>query len=313
MVSDLLEIRLILEFLSTLRFKEVLLDLDTPDTIQFQLGGARRRMSWRQFIVVLGLHTGEEMVSLGFARYWSERPPPSYTFIRDPVLRLCHRMMAHSIAGRSQAPEKVTMTDLFYLRGLDVGSVNIPYLLARYLRRFAVGRKSEALISGEQFVPRLAEHSGLLTKERLRGLTVTTPTLPVIDMDELVRLQICKEIDVTWAWVALGLERQPDAAAGAPRATEDAPVVDEGDQAVPAPVQAPPPPPVATRTMPQWMARLEEDLHEIREALAEQREVIGAMARDFSRFTVWVASGIAQLLDSDRVTYTPYSETHVPF
>ncbi|GJW62157.1 hypothetical protein Tco_0111492 [Tanacetum coccineum] len=38
---------LILEFLSTLRFGEVLLDLDAPGTIQFQLGGARRRLSWR--------------------------------------------------------------------------------------------------------------------------------------------------------------------------------------------------------------------------------------------------------------------------
>ncbi|GJZ29143.1 hypothetical protein Tco_0573790 [Tanacetum coccineum] len=57
-------------------------------------------------------------------------------------------MMAYSIAGRSQALEKVTVTDLFYLRGLDVGSINIPYLLARYLKIFAAGRKSEALISG---------------------------------------------------------------------------------------------------------------------------------------------------------------------
>ncbi|GKG63120.1 hypothetical protein Tco_0638767, partial [Tanacetum coccineum] len=40
-------------------------------------------------------------------------------------------------------------------------------------------------------------------------------------MAELVRLQICEEIDVTWAWVAMGLERQPDAAADAPRAVED--------------------------------------------------------------------------------------------
>ncbi|GKA14377.1 hypothetical protein Tco_0694023 [Tanacetum coccineum] len=54
------------------------------------------------------------------------------------------------IAGRSQAPEKVTVTDLFYLRGLDVGSVNIPYLLARYLRRFAAWRKSGALILASQ-------------------------------------------------------------------------------------------------------------------------------------------------------------------
>ncbi|GKA71567.1 hypothetical protein Tco_0777706, partial [Tanacetum coccineum] len=89
---------LILEFLSTLKFGEVLLDLDAPG-----------------------------LKSPNFPRYWSESerivprkgdlhdywrdiltdgnflgPPPSYTLIRDPVLRLCHRMMAHSIVGRSQ-------------------------------------------------------------------------------------------------------------------------------------------------------------------------------------------------------------------
>ncbi|GJW33578.1 retrovirus-related pol polyprotein from transposon opus [Tanacetum coccineum] len=36
---------LILEFYSTFRFVQAILDLDTPETLQFQLGGARRRMS----------------------------------------------------------------------------------------------------------------------------------------------------------------------------------------------------------------------------------------------------------------------------
>ncbi|GJT16662.1 hypothetical protein Tco_0875368 [Tanacetum coccineum] len=76
---------------------------------------------------------------------------PSYTMIRDPILRLCHRLIACSIAGRSQAPEKVTVTDLFYLRGMDIDSVNVPYLLARYLR----------------------------------GLMFISPKLPIIDMAEL--------------------------------------------------------------------------------------------------------------------------------
>ncbi|GKD79166.1 hypothetical protein Tco_1341787, partial [Tanacetum coccineum] len=125
--------------------------------------------------------------------------------------------------------------------------------------------------------------------------------------------QICVKIDDTWAWVALGPDRQPDAAAGTPRVAQDAPVVDKGDQVVLALVQAPPPPPAAAKTMPQRMARLEEDMHEIRRALSEQREVVVTMAKDFSRFTVRAASGIAQLLDSARVTYTPYSETHIPY
>nr|GEU56781.1 hypothetical protein [Tanacetum cinerariifolium] len=90
----------------------------------------------------------------------------------DLMVRLYHRMIACSIARRSQTPEKVIVTDLFYLGGIDVGSVNIPYLLSRYLRLFASRTKRGAMISGGQFVARLAEHFGLLTKERLQGLTV---------------------------------------------------------------------------------------------------------------------------------------------
>ncbi|GKG22328.1 hypothetical protein Tco_0387631, partial [Tanacetum coccineum] len=82
--------------------------------------------------------------------------------------------------------------------------------------------------------------------------------------------------DDTWAWVATGPERQPDAVAGALAVAEDAPAADEGDQAILVPVQVPqqppPPPPAVARTKPQRMARLEEDVHEIREALTKQRE-----------------------------------------
>ncbi|GJW23551.1 hypothetical protein Tco_0034173 [Tanacetum coccineum] len=250
----------------------VLLDLDAPDTIQFQLGGARRRLSWRQFILALGLHTGEEMESLGFARYWSKSermipgkgdlhdywrgistngdflgPPPSYTLIRGLMLRLSQRMMAHSIAGRSQAPEKVTVSELFYLKGVDVGSVNILYLLARYLRRF--GRKSGVHIFGGQFMGRLAQHFGLLTMDILRGLTVIALDLPIIDMADL-----------------------------------DTPIVDEGGQVDLAHAQ-------------------------IRRTLAEQHEVICAMACNFSRFCTWTTTSLAQMMDRVGVTYTSYSET----
>ncbi|GKF64037.1 hypothetical protein Tco_0187485 [Tanacetum coccineum] len=95
-----------------------------------------------------------------------------------------------------------------------VGSVNIPYLLARYLRLYASGRKHKAMISRGQFVARLTKHFGLLTEERLQGLTVIVQDLPIIDIAEL---QV--------------------AVASAPEAAEDAPVVDEGAPAVPAPVQ----------------------------------------------------------------------------
>ncbi|GJY42483.1 hypothetical protein Tco_0429753 [Tanacetum coccineum] len=195
--------------------------------------------AWRRLFEIKGLLGFHLLDFLGTAL--------SYTSIRDPMLRLCHRLIACSIAGRSQAPKKVTVADLFHLRGMNVGLVNIPYLLARYLRLFTSRRKRKAMISRD---------------------------LPVIDMAELVRLQICKELDDTWVWVASGPERQPDDAAGTLEVTEGAPDV----------------------------VKVEEDENEIRGAL-EEHEVMDVMARDLSRFTVWAARGISQLLDTAGATY----------
>ncbi|GKF16469.1 hypothetical protein Tco_0061387, partial [Tanacetum coccineum] len=78
-----------------------------------ELGGARRSMTWRQYILAMGLNTAEEMAEDRFRAYWlgSERlipdkgdlsdywveisssrdflrGAPLYTYIRDPVRRL---------------------------------------------------------------------------------------------------------------------------------------------------------------------------------------------------------------------------------
>nr|GEZ79364.1 hypothetical protein [Tanacetum cinerariifolium]GEZ88897.1 hypothetical protein [Tanacetum cinerariifolium] len=105
------------------------------------------------------------------------RGAPSYTYIRDPVRRLCHWLISYSISQRG-----------------------------RHLKR---GQND-------------------------------------------------------WAWVALGPERQPDVGAGTLEIAKGAPYVDEGDQAVLAPVQAPqpPPPPTVGRTIPQRLGRLKEETYQ---------------------------------------------------
>ncbi|GJR65615.1 hypothetical protein Tco_0011680 [Tanacetum coccineum] len=237
-------------------FGEALLDLDTPGALQFQLGGVRRRMSWREFILTLGLHSAEEMRTAGFGLYWIESAiqipdkgdlrdywirissagdflgtAPSYTFIRDPMLRL-----------------------------------------------FASGRKQGAMISGGQYVARLAEHFGLLTEERLQGLTV--PARPA---------------------------RQEGGAGGV---AEEAPVAPGGgdeDEVMP---QAVPPPP---RTQGERISRLEEEVHDMRKALQGQREVLDSMARDFSRFSTWTVTSLARLMDRADMPYTRYLESPVEY
>nr|GFA25248.1 uncharacterized mitochondrial protein AtMg00810-like [Tanacetum cinerariifolium] len=98
------------------------------------------------------------------------------------------------------------------------------------------GRKSGARLSGGHFIRRLAHHFGLVSDDGLRGLSVVTREVPLIDMGKLVNLNICRNIGDDWAWVASRPERQQVSASGAPEAVEDAPVVDEGAQANPAPM-----------------------------------------------------------------------------
>ncbi|GKC10775.1 hypothetical protein Tco_1007557 [Tanacetum coccineum] len=161
--------------------------------VEGQLGELRRQMSWRQFILAMGLHTAEEMETDGFRVYWtdSSREIATKADLSDYWSRI-----ASDGDFLGVAPEKVTATNLFYLRSMDEGAtVNVPYFLARYLFKYVEGRKQGARMFGGQFVSCLAKHFRLLTEERFRGLTV--------------------------AWVARGPERQQVTAAGATQAHQE--------------------------------------------------------------------------------------------
>ncbi|GKB48849.1 hypothetical protein Tco_0899602 [Tanacetum coccineum] len=106
------------------------------------LGGARRRMTWRQFILALCLNSEEEMTEAGDFLW----PTPSYVHIRDPVRRLCHRMITCSISGRGQGVKK--------------------------------GRKSGARLSVGHFIRCLAAHFVLVSDEGLTGLSIIAQELP---------------------------------------------------------------------------------------------------------------------------------------
>ncbi|GKA07934.1 hypothetical protein Tco_0687265 [Tanacetum coccineum] len=153
----------------------------------FELGRARRRMTWRQFILALGLHSEEEMEA-----------------------------------------DKVIRVDIFYIRTMDCGTANVPYLLAQYLFHHAEGRMSRARLSGGHFIGRLTAHFGLVSDQGLRGLMVVVSELLIIDLHELGRLNIYARFGDTWAWVAPGPERQQDAVAVTHGGDKGALIVDEG-------------------------------------------------------------------------------------
>nr|GEX76849.1 hypothetical protein [Tanacetum cinerariifolium] len=230
---------LILEFLSTLRFREVLLDVDAPGTIQFQLGGAMRRLSWSQFILALGLHTREEMESPSFARFAAGRKSRAHMSGGQFVARLAEhfRLLIEEILGR-----------------LTFIALELLIIVMAELPDAAVG------------APGVAQDAPVIDEDDQANLTPVQapPSLPPPAAAKTIPYRMAKlEED---AWVAMGPERQPDAAVGAPGVAQDAPVIDEDDQANLTPVQEPPPlpPPAAAKTIPYRMAKLEEDVHKMR-------------------------------------------------
>nr|GEX59667.1 UBN2 domain-containing protein [Tanacetum cinerariifolium] len=145
-------------------------------------------------------------------------------------------------------------------------------------RAMIIENKSGALISGGQFVARLAENFELLIEETLQGLTV--PARPARQEGDAGR--VSKK-----ALVARG----------------------GGDKDKEMPQAVSPPP----RTSGERISRLEEEVHGMREVLQGQREVLDSTARDFSRFTTWTVTSLSRMMDGTGVTYTRYSESPIEY
>ncbi|GKD90197.1 hypothetical protein Tco_1365704, partial [Tanacetum coccineum] len=131
------------------------------------IGGLRRQMSWSLRVIAskaeLRDYSTRVSSSSDFLIF-----VPSYTQIREPLRRLCHRLIVFTIASKGQVPEKVTTTDLFFLRSMDEGMpMNIPYLLAQYLFRFFKG--------GSRELRCLEANPALAEAARMPQATATTP------------------------------------------------------------------------------------------------------------------------------------------
>nr|GEU86603.1 hypothetical protein [Tanacetum cinerariifolium] len=152
----------------------------------------------------------------------------------------------------------------------------------------AEGRNSGSRLSRGYFIGHLAAHFGLISDEGLKGLSVITSELPMIDLHELVWLNICVRLGDTWSCVAPRLERQP---------TTTAPQ---------------PPPPTPARTIAHRLSVLEDEVNSLRGDMGEQRGVLDNMTRDFSRFTMWTVTSLSRMMDQSEVRYTRYSDSSMP-
>ncbi|GJX63850.1 hypothetical protein Tco_0296750 [Tanacetum coccineum] len=103
------------------------------------------------------------------------------------------------------------------------------------------------------------------------------------------------------------LKREEGGARGVAEEAQAAPGGGDADEEMP---QAVPPPP---KTQGERIARLEEEVHDMRKVLQGQREVLDSMARNFSKFSTWTITSLARLMDKAGVPYTRYSESPVEY
>ncbi|GJZ05644.1 hypothetical protein Tco_0539437 [Tanacetum coccineum] len=81
----------------------------------------------------------------------------------------------------------------------------------------------------------------------------------------------------------MGPKRQPDALAGAPEAAKDAPTVDEG--------------------------RLKEEMQGLRRDIGSLRGLVERSMTDQGRFSTWMISSMAQLMEASGLTYQAFDGT----
>ncbi|GJR04970.1 retrovirus-related pol polyprotein from transposon TNT 1-94 [Tanacetum coccineum] len=134
------------------------------------VNAASEEVSTAELVSTAYVESGRQISDKGdLSAYWREissegdflGTPPSYTLIRDPMLRLYHRLIACSIAGRSQASEKETPGDLTTRDCLSpkVKVFLIPVIGSLLIKAYSHRRdlQSELLIERYKFLKSAAE------------------------------------------------------------------------------------------------------------------------------------------------------------
>ncbi|XP_035834355.1 uncharacterized protein LOC110884635 [Helianthus annuus] len=155
-----------------------------PPEVSFRLAGVMRSMTLAQFAVHCGLYMQEEIETeiytaglvvvekptlVGFwqviagADHWEhEKSKGRVSFVRDPLYRYLHHLLATSISARGYSREWCTTTDLFFLYCL---LYRRPCALAHGLAQyFASGhhRQERGFLYGGAYVTVIARSLGLV-------------------------------------------------------------------------------------------------------------------------------------------------------
>lgn len=203
-------IELSIEFFSTFHMTPVITDYTREDALTFRLGGAERRLSLRQFAVHMGLYRPAELdtpaflaaisdwpAGLSARAYWTQIGIGPYSSpnipkskkLRDPLHRVLHRAIVHSLTARGESPGSVTLADIFYLFCLiEQRPCQLAWCLAKFLFSTRTSRHNQAIYGGG-YVTVLADSMGLLPQDQMQELSFAAPP-SAIDSAVLTKMDV---------------------------------------------------------------------------------------------------------------------------
>ncbi|GJY78678.1 hypothetical protein Tco_0484479 [Tanacetum coccineum] len=115
--------------------------------------------------------------------------------IRNPILRVIHKMITYGLCQRTTGYDKVQKNDLWLLSMFDVrdqnGYANVAWVIAKWMKRKGAGTQKKSQICCGQFISKLARKCRVLTEDVVRSLSApiycrdldTTTLRDLIDSD----------------------------------------------------------------------------------------------------------------------------------
>ncbi|GJZ14416.1 hypothetical protein Tco_0549646 [Tanacetum coccineum] len=173
----------VLEFLSSFKFRDHVVELDIDDTWFF---------SWEHRDETNNYNLIDYCIGITTRNHYDSHHPLYYTTIKNPIRRLVHRLLTLSVAGRHNAKENVTLKDLFFLHSMDGEEmVDVLWNVAKFLSDKAKGYKKKSMIVGAHFIGRIARSYRLMSPAYMRIVTLGQET-SLLNTTKLVELGIFK-------------------------------------------------------------------------------------------------------------------------
>nr|GEV12235.1 hypothetical protein [Tanacetum cinerariifolium] len=163
--------------------------LMTEKCIWFRLCGHKQVLILPYFTILLGLYEESELEHRLFSIHFTKlemddklfnhdayshkigtptRTNPRTSLIKEPLMRIVHRLIIGSLVHSACSKERCQKRDLWLMSALEESrGINLAWVIAEHLCKHASGLKENSLICGAHYVTKIAQSLGYIMDEEV--------------------------------------------------------------------------------------------------------------------------------------------------